>query len=63
MVIPKDSPQGNMMKQIQERLSEKFRTDSKGNYLDSSTDKIILLTETEMRIEYGKKYALVYRKK
>ena len=63
MVIEKDSRQGNMIKQTQELLGKKWRTDSNGNYLDASTDKIILLTENEMRVEYHKKYVLVYRKK
>lgn len=63
MVIPKDSRQGKMIKQTQELLGKKWRTDSKGNYLDASNDKIILLTENEMRVEYEKKYVLVYKKK
>lgn len=63
MVIEKDSRQGNMIKRTQELLGKKWRTDSKGNYLDASTDKIVLLTGNEMRVEYHKKYVLVYRKK
>ena len=63
MIIPKDSRQGNMILQTQELLEKKWRTDNKGNFLDASTDKIVLLTKTEMRIEYYKKYVLVYRKK
>ncbi|MBK7389223.1 MAG: hypothetical protein IPI23_09195 [Bacteroidetes bacterium] len=63
MVIEKDSRQGNMIKQTQELLGNKWRTDSNGNYLDASNDKIVLLTENEMRVEYHKKYVLVYRKK
>jgi len=63
MVIEKDSRQGNVIKQTQELLGKKWRTDSKGNYLDASSDKIVLLTENEMRVEYHKKYVLVYRKK
>ena len=63
MVIEKDSRQGNMIKQTQELLGKKWRTDSKGNYLDASTDKIVQLTENEMRVEYHKKYLLVYKKK
>ncbi|MBK6989029.1 MAG: hypothetical protein IPH33_12845 [Bacteroidetes bacterium] len=63
MVIEKDSRQGNMIKQTQELLGKKWRTDSNGNYLDASNDKIVLLTENEMRVEYHKKYVLVYRKK
>jgi hypothetical protein len=63
LVIPKDSRQGSMIKQTQELLGKKWRTDSIGNYLDASTDKIVLLSENEMRVEYHKKYLLVYRKK
>jgi hypothetical protein len=63
MVIEKDSRQGNMIKQTQELMGKKWRTDSKGNYLDASADKIVLLTENEMRVEYHKNYVLVYRKK
>jgi len=63
MVIPKDSRQGNMIVQTQELLGKKWRTDYNGNFLDTSKDKIVLLTETEMRIEYYKKYVLVYKKK
>lgn len=63
MVIEKESRQGNLIKQTQVLLGKKWRTDSKGNYLDASTDKIVLLTENEMRIEYHKKYVQVYRKR
>jgi hypothetical protein len=63
MVIEKDSRQGSMIKQTQEFLGKKWRTDAKGNYLDASSDKIVLLTENEMRVEYHKKYVLFYRKK
>jgi hypothetical protein len=63
MVIEKNSRQGNMIHQAQELMGKKWRTDSKGNYLDASSDKIILLTENEMRVEYHKTYVLVYRKK
>ena len=62
MVIEKDSRQGDMIKQTQELFGKKWRTDSKGNYLDASSDKILLLTENEMRVEYHKNYVLVYRK-
>lgn len=63
MVIEKGSRQGNMIKQTQELLGKKWRTDTNGNYLDASIDKIVLLTENEMRVEYHKKYVLVYRRK
>jgi hypothetical protein len=63
MLIAKDSREGNMIKQAQELLGKTWRTDSNGNYIDGSTDKIILLTENEMRVEYHKIYVLVYRKK
>lgn len=62
MVIEKDSRQGNLIRQTQEFLGKKWRTDSNGNYLDTSTDKIVLLTENEMRVAYHEKYVLVYRK-
>jgi hypothetical protein len=63
ILTEKDSRQANMIKQAQELFGKKWRTDSKGNYLDASSDKIILLTENEMRVEYHKSYVLVYRKK
>ena len=62
MVTEKNSRQGNMIKQAQELLGKKWSTDSNGNYLNSSVDKIVLLTENEMRVEYHKKYILVYKK-
>ena len=62
MVIKKNSRQGNLIKKTQELLGKKWQIDSKGNYLDTSFDKIVLLTENEMRVEYHKKYVLVYRK-
>lgn len=62
MIIEKDSRQGDMIRQAQELFGKKWRTDSKGNYLDASSDKILLLTENEMRVEYHKNYVLVYRK-
>ena len=63
MVIPKYSRQGKIIIKTQELLEKKWRTDVKGNFLDSSTDKIISLTENKMEVEYEKDYVLVYRKK
>lgn len=62
MVIKKNSRQGNLIKKTQKLLGKKWQIDSNGNYLDTSFDKIVLLTENEMRVEYHKKYVLVYRK-
>ena len=63
MVIEKNSRQGDMIKQTQELTGKKWPTNTSGNYLDTSSDKIILLTEKEMRVKYHKNYVLVYRKK
>jgi hypothetical protein len=64
MVIPKDSRQGRLILQTQKLLpNKKWRKDDNGNFLDASSDKIIELTETEMKVEYEKEYYLIYRKK
>ena len=63
MVIPKDSRQGRLILQTQKLLpNKKWRKDDNGNFLDASSDKIIELTETEMKVEYEKKYYLIYKK-
>jgi hypothetical protein len=63
MVIEKNSRQGDMIQQTQELTGKKWRTNTSGNYLDTSSDKIILLTDKEMRVKYHENYVLVYRKK
>lgn len=63
MIISKDSRQGKLIIQAQKLLGKKWREDKKGNFLDSSIDKIISLTENEMKLQYRSKYILVYRKK
>jgi len=63
MVIPKNSRQGRLIIQPQKILpNKKWRKDKDGNFLDSSSDLIIELTETEMKVEYKKDYLLVYKK-
>ena len=62
MLILKDSKQGKMIQMTQKLLNKKWRQDEKGNYLDSSTDKITLLSQTEMKVEYEKEYTLIYKK-
>ncbi len=63
MVIPKNSRQGKLIVQTQKLLSyEKWQKDGKGNFLDTSSDKIIELTATEMKVEYEENYVLIYKK-
>jgi hypothetical protein len=62
MVILKDSRQGNLIRQMQALYGKKWRTDSDGNFLDSSTDKLVSLTEDEMKVRYESKYVLIYKK-
>ncbi len=62
MVIPKNSEQAKFIAIAQKAMGKKWKEDEKGNYLDSSTDKIISLTETIMKIEYEKDYVLIYKK-
>ena len=63
MVIPENSRQGQLIIQTQKFFPDKkWRKDEKGNFLDASSDKIIELTETEMKVEYEKKYYLIYKK-
>ena len=33
-----------------------------GNFIDASSDKIIGITENEMKVEYEKDYVLIYKK-
>ncbi|SNR14747.1 hypothetical protein [Tenacibaculum jejuense] len=63
MVIPKDSRQGKLIIQTEKFMpNKKWRKDENGNFLDASSDKIIELTLTEMKIEYEKDYILIYKK-
>ena len=63
MVITKDSRQGRMIIHTQKIFPDKkWRKDEKGNFLDASTDRILELTESEMKVEYEKDYVLVYKK-
>jgi len=63
MVILKNSRQGKLIIQTQKFMPDKkWRKDEKGNFLDASSDKIIELTETEMKVEYEKDYILIYKK-
>jgi len=63
MVIPENSRQGKLIIQTQKILpNKKWRKDDNGNFLDSSSDKIIELTEKEMKVEYEESYLLVYKK-
>ncbi len=63
MVIPKNSRQGKLIIKTQKFMTDKkWRKDENGNFLDASSDKIIELTETEMKVEYEKDYILIYKK-
>jgi antitoxin component YwqK of YwqJK toxin-antitoxin module len=64
MFIPRNSRQGKLIIQTQKLLpNKKWKQDENGNFLDSSTDKIIEMTENEMKVEYEKDYVLIYKKK
>lgn len=63
MVIPIDSRQGRMIIQTQKIFPDKkWKKDGKGNFLDASTDTIIALSKTTMKVVYEKEYVLVYKK-
>ena len=63
MIIPEDSRQGRLIIQTQNLFpNKKWRKDDKGNFLDASSDKVIELTDKEMKVEYEKDYLLVYKK-
>lgn len=62
IIIPMDSPQGKMILQTQKMLNKKWEEDTKGNFIDLSTDKIIIINETEMKIDYRNKYTLIYKR-
>ena len=62
MVVPMDSQQGQMLGFAAKMFNKPTPTDGKGNYLDTSTDILLLLTTEEMHLrEEG--YVYVYRKK
>jgi antitoxin component YwqK of YwqJK toxin-antitoxin module len=64
LFIPKDSKQGKLIIQTQKLLpNKKWKKDENGDFLDTSSDKIIEITENEMKIEYEKNYILIYKKK
>lgn len=63
MVIPMNSRQGDMIRLTEQMFSTKhWQIDGKGNYLDSSTDHLVLLTAEEMRVNQ-EGYVYVYRKR
>ena len=63
MVIKKNSKDGEMLTETQNVLEAKWDLDKDGNYINNSTDEIISINETELRIKYEKKYILIYKKK
>ena len=61
LVVAMDSKQGQMLGFAAKMFNKPCPTDGKGNYLDSSVDKLILLTAEEMHVlEEG--YVHVYKK-
>jgi len=62
MVIPKESRQGRLIIQTQKMLNKKWRQDDKGNFLDEHSEKILLLTEDRMEVEYENYSRLIYKK-
>lgn len=63
MIIKKNSKDGDMLTETQKLLDVKWDLDKDGNYINNSTDEIISINETELRIKYEKKYILIYKKK
>lgn len=61
LVVPMDSKQGEMLRFSAQMFNKTWPTDGKGNYLDSSTDKLVLLSKEEMRVA-DKGYVYVYRR-
>ena len=62
IVIPKESRQGRLIIQTQKILNKKWRQDDKRNFLDEHSEKILLLTDDRMEIEYETYYKLIYNK-
>ena len=63
MIIPEDSRQGRMIIQTHNFFPDKiWKKDGNGNFLDTSTDMILDLTENEMKVQFEKKYILIYKK-
>ena len=62
MVIPKNSRQGKLIIATQKMIKRKWEKDKKGNFLDKSVSKIISISEFEMKIEYEKKYVMIFKK-
>lgn len=61
MLVPMNSKEGEMLRLAGQMFNKTLPIDGKGNYLDASTDHLILLSSTEMRVlEEG--YIFVYRK-
>lgn len=63
MIVPKGSDEETVIKLNQEIYGKKSKTNADGNFLDSTTEVIILLTPTEMRVDFEGRYVFVYRKK
>ena len=62
-IIRKNSKGGEMLAETQKALNVKWDLDKDGNYINNSTDEILSISATELKIKYEKKYVLIYKKK
>ena len=53
---------GKLIKQTQKFVKNRWEKDGKGNYTEKIKEKIIALTNSEMKVEHQKDYLLIYKK-
>jgi hypothetical protein len=63
LVTPINSRGGKLITQTQKFIKNRWEKDGNGNYLEKNKDIIILLTNSEMKVEHQKDYILIYKKK
>ena len=62
LLTPINSRGGKLIKRTQKFVKNRWKKDGKGNYTEKIKEKIIALTNSEMKIEHQKDYLLIYKK-
>lgn len=63
MIVPKYSDEETVAKLKQELYGKKAKTNTEGHFLDTTTEVIIVLTATDLLVDFEGRYVFVYRKK
>jgi hypothetical protein len=62
LLTPMNSRGGKLIKQTQKFVKNRWKKDGKGNYTEKIKEKIISITDSEMKVERLKDYLLIYKK-